>query len=161
MRKTLQVGRGVIIPAGVLGLLVLATGCSSHATISGKVTYLGKPLTGGIVLFVSADGKGTGRATIGSDGSYKIEKMPLGLAKIAVDTQSAQRPASGGKGPPAGMKPPPGTKLPDAAKNSGIYGSGAREGNAEPIPENYADPEKSGLTYTVKSGSQPYDIELK
>ncbi|HTU18415.1 MAG TPA: hypothetical protein VMG10_10180, partial [Gemmataceae bacterium] len=30
-----------------------------------------------------------------------------------------------------------------------------------PIPSQYADPDKSGLTYTVKPGKQPYDIKLQ
>jgi hypothetical protein len=59
------------------------------------------------------------------------------------------------------MKPPPGVKLPDAAQKSGIYGSGGSTGAAEAIPETYADPNNSGLTYTVKSGSQEHNIVLK
>jgi hypothetical protein len=29
------------------------------------------------------------------------------------------------------------------------------------LPEKYGDPEKSGLTYTVASGSQTYDIKME
>jgi hypothetical protein len=29
------------------------------------------------------------------------------------------------------------------------------------IPETYADPDKSGLTYTVKSGKNVHDIEMQ
>ncbi len=162
MRGILQAGIGLIYPAAVLILLPLTAGCSgSKGTITGKVTYQGQPVTGGIVLFVSTAGKGTGRSDIRSDGSYTIENMPTGMAKIAVDTRSAQGPAAGSKGPPANMKPPEGAKVPDAAKKSGIYGSAPRGGNAPPIPENFADPDKSGLEYMVTGGAQTHPIDLK
>jgi hypothetical protein len=162
MVRIFPAGRGAFFPVGVLFLLTLAAGCSgSKGTITGKVTYQDQALTGGIVLFVSAAGNGTRRATIGSDGSFTIENMPVGMAKIAVDTRSAQGPAAGSRRPPANMTPPEGAKVPDAAKKSGIYGSAPRGGNAVPIPENYADPEKSGLEYMVTGGTQTHNIDLK
>jgi hypothetical protein len=162
MRQISPSARGLVLSAGVLFLLTLAAGCSgSKGTITGKVTYQGQALTGGIVLFVSTAGNGTGRSTIGSDGSYTIENMPAGMAKIAIDTRSAQRPAAGSKGPPGNMMPPEGAKVPDAAKKSGVYGSRGRSGNAVAIPENYADPEKSGLEYMVTGGAQTHNIDLK
>ena len=36
-----------------------------------------------------------------------------------------------------------------------------RDGKYVPIPPRYRDPEKSGLTYTVRAGSQTHDIELR
>jgi hypothetical protein len=158
MRQISATARGLFLPAGVAFLLALVSGCAAKGTVTGKVTYQDRPLTGGIVLFVSTAGKGTGRSEIGSDGSYTIEKMPAGPVKIAVDTRSAQ---GEGQAAPPGMKPPPGAELPEATKRSGIYGSGKSSGTAESIPENYADPEKSNLTFTVTGGSQTHNIDLK
>jgi hypothetical protein len=145
----------------VLLLLALATGCASKSTITGKVTYQDKPLTGGVVLFVSESGKGTGRSEIGTDGSYTIENMPTGQAKIAVDTTSAQGTQPPGANAPKGMMPPPGTDVPSASAKSGVYGSGNSARGAAVIPDQYKNADTSGLTYTVKGGSQTHNIDLK
>ncbi len=150
------------IPTGVLCLLVLATGCSASGKISGKVTFKDKPLTGGTVLFVSTEGRGTGRSPISEDGSYTIEKMAAGPVKIAVETSSAQEGASGPRrSPPKSMQPGSGADLPAAAGKSSIYSPKSGMSKAEKIPPEYSDPETSGLTYTVTGGSQTHNIELK
>jgi hypothetical protein len=142
-----------------------AAGCGGTATVSGKVSYKGTPLTGGVVLFV-ADQKGTYRSEIGEDGSYRIDKVPTGPWKIAVDTSMAQAPPAGQKGPPGGvgkMMPPKDTALPESAKG-GMYDPErkAPSRNAVKIPDHYANPETSKLTYTVTGGgSQQFDINLE
>lgn len=166
-----------------LGMLA-ATGCSSEGNVSGKISYQGKPLTGGIVVFMSPGGSRT--AQIGEDGTYSISHMPIGLAKIAVDTRSAQAGVStsggvkgpfsgsksgvGGKAPAAPpkkdmkatMSPGKGVELPDWAKDNPIYNTelAPKKDPAAKIPDRYADPETSGLTFSVGGGSQEYNIEL-
>jgi hypothetical protein len=147
-----------------LGLCLTAAGCGGTASVSGKVYYKGKPLTGGVVLFVSDNHKGTYRSDIAEDGSYRIDKVPTGPVKIAVDTSMAQAPAARQKGPPGGagkMQPPKDTVLPESAKG-GMYDPGhkAPERTAVKIPDHYANPEASNLTYTVTSGSQEHNIQL-
>jgi hypothetical protein len=108
------------------------------------------------VLFVSTEGRGSASTEIGLDGKYSLNKVPAGPVKISVETKSAQ-PA---KGPPGGAMPTP----PNMPKDVGpsMYNQAPQpKGKYVPIPENYADPEKSGLTYTVTGGPQPYDIDLK
>ncbi len=162
MRRIMRTWAGTLVPVGVLCLAALATGCSGSGTITGKVTYQKQPLTGGTVLFTSTAGKGSRTATIGEDGSYTITNMPTGPAKIAVDTRTAQaRPGPFGGAPPS-MQPPKDVQLPDTARSGGLYGPpSGKKATAVPIPERYADPEKSGLTYTVKSGSQTHPIDLE
>jgi hypothetical protein len=86
--------------------------------------------------------------------------MPTGPVKITVDTRSAQ-PSRDVKGPPAGMKPPANVNLPPEAAKSGIYGGEQKKKTAEWIPDHYSDPQKSDLDYTVTSGSQTKNIDLK
>jgi len=126
-----------------LSLLVLASGgCGSAAgTVSGKVSYQGKPLPGGYVNFQSEGDKSVLKTSrIKEDGSYSVSGLPLGPAKISVQGLSARRLAA----------------LP-----------GQGEKNSQPeqkevfVPPQYGNTEKSGLTYEVKPGSQPHDIELK
>lgn len=66
-------------------LAVLAlVGCGpATGSISGKVTYKDKPLTGGTVTFLTSDNK-VKTAIIKTDGNYTIDKVAVGDAKIGV-----------------------------------------------------------------------------
>jgi hypothetical protein len=152
----------LLVVAAALALLPPVAGCAGSGTITGKVTYQGRPLTGGTVLFTSTRGRGTRTAQIGEDGTYTITDMPGGPVKIAVETKSAQpvsRPEQTADGKHVGG-PPPGAAVPGGMKPT-VYGDPSKVRNAEPIPEDYADPDKSGLNYTVKRGRQEFPIELK
>ena len=146
-----------------LGLLTLTAGCGrnprsvEHADVSGKVSFQGKPLPGGRIAFVTVKGGFPSSATINEDGTYKIS-APIGDVQIGVDN-GMLRPMGGGKGPGKGGGPPKGMSHPKPP--------GANEAKEEPvkgrfvnIPSEYADPGRSGLTFTVKPGSQTHDIEL-
>ncbi len=162
LSKRLAPWAWLLVGAAALALLPPVAGCSGSGTVTGKVTYQGRPLTGGTILFTSTRGRGTRTAQIGEDGSYTITNMPTGPAKIAVETKSAQpvgRPPFAEDGKHVGG-PPPGAKMPEGAKTS-VYGDPSKARTAEPIPEHYANPDESGLTCTVKGGRQELPIELK
>jgi hypothetical protein len=163
MHQLFQTWRRTLIGCGLLSLLVLATGCSGSGTITGKVSYRGRPLTGGTVVFASTEGQGSKTAQIQPDGTYTITRMRTGPVQIAVDTRSARPPDTMNprvsNKPPKNMQPPPGTTLPPDAPAG--YGDQPKYGNAERLPPQYADPANSGLTYTVTAGAQTYDISLK
>jgi hypothetical protein len=117
-----------------------------HTEVSGSVTYKGKPLTGGKVTFLGDDWASID-GVIDEQGHYTIN-APVGNVKIGVDNRmvklGAIRPeASKGAGPRPGSPPP------DPIKGKYIE-----------IPDKYYDPATSGLTFTVKSGTQTYDITL-
>lgn len=132
----------------VLSVLPLATGCGGEAkgTVSGKVTYQGKPLPGGFVTFVPDNGAPV-HSDIQSDGTYRIDKAPVGSVKISIQPKSEQ----------------------DASQSSGMPRNPKDYGKLQPamteakssIPPKYGNPNQSGLTYTVVKGSQQHDIDLK
>jgi len=131
-----------------------AVGCgSSTGTVSGKVYYKDSPLKGGNVTFVNASKQVSRLATIEEDGTYKVEKLPVGEVTITVETQSLK--PSGRVLPtytsPAGKEGSGGYKPPDFAANAKRY---------QPIPDRYAKPETTPLKYTVKGGSQNFDLKL-
>jgi hypothetical protein len=131
------------------------TGCGANGSVSGKVSYKGEPVGGGTVLFVP-QGQQSLSARINADGTYSIEKIAAGPVKISVETKTAQQV----KGPPRGMPTPPPGAIPKDAPS--IYNQPSQpQGKYVPIPENYADPDKSELTYTVIGGSQTHNIDLK
>jgi len=121
---------------------LVAAGCDSGpatGTVSGKVTTAdGKPLTGGRIDFFSAEA-GQESGQINADGTYLVEALTTGEKKVAIVNMHLK----GVKPGPAGLEPMPGADL-----------------TYVPIPAKFADAEKSGLTTTVQSGAQTYDVQL-
>jgi hypothetical protein len=118
-------------------------GCNhGPASLSGKVTYRGKPVTTGTVYVAGPDGVQAASA-INPDGNYQVFAVAAGPAKIGVI--SLKPPAA----PPRATKRAPVASLPPPV--AGWF----------PIPDLYADPLKSGLTTDLKSGPNDYDIELR
>jgi hypothetical protein len=147
------------LSGGVLLLLATAAAGCGSGTVRGKVSYKGQALGGGTVVF-TVPGKGSVRAEIGEDGTYTASNCPPGRAKLTVETASAQ-PAGirdPRAGPSAGMRPPPGA-VPEGADAS-FYQAIPKKGKYVAIPAKYNDPDKSGLEYTVHSGSQGFNIDL-
>lgn len=136
-----------VAAAALAVALPIVAGCGAgKGDISGKVKYKGEVLPGGSVQFMTPGGAFT--SEIASDGSYSISGAATGPAKISITYQdpryveymnalviSARDPS----------KPKPKGNPDDFNK----------------VPTKYTDPNTSGLTYEVKSGSQSYDIELK
>lgn len=159
-----------LVLVGVLG--VLLPGCSRPTgSISGKVTYQGKPLKGGNVSFQSTEGRESFAATIGEDGTYSVPKIIGGSYKVCVETDSL-KPSGGApgmsKGPsdPKDAKagPPPGAQIPEGYKvDNTAMGARAAENRKRyvQIPPAYAKPETTDLAYEFKGGTETYDINLK
>jgi hypothetical protein len=127
--------------AALLGL-ALAAGCASGdlptAVVTGKVTYDGKPVPNGTVLFVPAAGPpATGE--IQPDGSYRMTTYANGDGAVLGKHQVCI------------------TALQD------ITGRGAEERTPLPppiIPEKYMHRATSGLTADVQPGENTIDFAL-
>lgn len=128
----------------------LVAGCGGQtATVSGKVTHLGKPVSGGSVIVYCSD-KQIARGVIAPDGTYAIPNVPLGTAAVTV--QALPRVPVGLQGkqvlPPAVNGPiPPTVEASDPTKTN--------------IPQRYAVPEESGLSVVIDRAAVTYDIDLK
>ena len=114
-------------------LCFVAAGCSTSGTLTGKITYDGVPLRGGIVTFRTQDGKARITARIQPDGTYTAEDVELGPNIVTVDTRPARNEQS----------------------------AGLSHARYVPIPGDYQNPNSSNLRVTVWGGPQTYDIELK
>lgn len=132
-------------------LLVLAvlTGCAGNSTVpvTGSVTYEGKPLASGVIIFETPGA----RPAVGKIIEGKIVEVttyrdrdgaPPGEHKVAI--QSVE---TGG----AAITKHPG----DAGVPAGYMQSRSL------IPEVYGDPEKSGLTAALTTGENSLSFELK
>lgn len=116
-------------------LFLVAIGCGDGrvrlptAAVSGSVTYQGKPLPGGRLLFQHPSGQAAA-ADIAADGSFKLLAFQ-GTNRVAV---FCFRCLSDPSGP--------------------IYGVPPREPVKSLIPDRYADAANSGVSFDVKSGDE-------
>jgi len=137
------------------------TGCGQKlGTVTGKVTVKNAGqvtlVKGGMVTFVSTAGKASKATEIKEDGTYTIDKIPVGEVKICVDTKGLKPPAGYTTGTPKYAPPKDasttGYTPPDPTAKYKLY---------VPIPPRYAETETTPLTYTVVPGNQPHDITLE
>jgi hypothetical protein len=155
--------RRAIVFLGIAGFAALV-GCDSeikyeHAKVHGKVTYKGKPVTFGSVLFMPVEAPKEGiiqpaSGTISPDGNYELTSQStagaiLGEHKVVVIA------VEGGK-----LAPPSG-----AAKEGLQAPTPAVKGSKElqlrsAVPKKYADPSTTTLTRKVVAGDNAIDIEL-
>jgi hypothetical protein len=127
------------VPQALLGLALLAAGCApGTGDVSGKVTYKGQPLAGATITFYDASNNSPS-CPIDDEGNYKVQKLAVGKARVVILTP-----------------------LPIVFK--GVQGTGGEKLGGDKktpkIPAKYSDPEKSGLTYEVKGGSQTKDFAI-
>ncbi|HJZ93138.1 MAG TPA: hypothetical protein VKE40_19835 [Gemmataceae bacterium] len=99
--------------------------------VEGKITYNGNPLKGGTVSFHIADGTMV-TANIKSDGTFRATDVPVGKAKVTIETESAK----------------PKGKDKDA-------------NNYVKIPQTYAGANTSPLEVMVVAGKQTIDFVLR
>jgi hypothetical protein len=148
---------------GLAFMLPILAGCApGTGTVSGKITYNGKPLPGAIVMFQpAAAGQNPVTLALDAESRYSVT-LPTGEVSVTVNTRDIV--------PKVSMKmPAPGPEPDDKAKGGPEGGADAAKGDGDarpagnrmPIPDRYAKVETSGLKYTVKSGNQTYDIDLK
>jgi len=161
--NTLQrIGR-LRVPAVLAASLALTAlaGCgdSSKATVSGKVTYKGAPVTGGTLTLHPASGADF-PIVIKADGSFYVTDAPIGQMAVAIETDSVPSNTM-----PPGMTPPKDTPVPGQTASlpkdmpppkdySPAKPSDTSAGLKKvAIPSKYKDPTTSGLTWDIKGGS--------
>ncbi len=141
--RSLWATRSVAAVAVAAALAALA-GCqdSTKSTVSGKVTYKGAPVTGGMITLKPKTASGAAPSfQIKPDGTFIGTDIPPGDYDVAVTTDTVPT------GPPAGGT---GSPVP----------TGAEFGKKVNIPANFKDPTTSKITWTVKSGKQDLSIDL-
>jgi hypothetical protein len=137
MKRTLT-----IVVLGLIGL----TGCPKSlpelTVLEGRVTIDGQPLPVGYVQFMTVDNVTTAGAELSPEGKYRVLGAPVGPVLISV-TNAQYRMTEvtvDDDGRPTG---PP--------KANPLY---------KTIPAKYSRYETSGLTATIETGQQTFDIEL-
>jgi hypothetical protein len=123
-------------------------GSSKGATVSGKVSHAGKPVTGGKIMFFPLSGTGESAAgTISADGTYEVKGVPAGDCKITIDTEYLKPTMGNTAKLPAGMQAPP-----SSAQMDGL--------TYVKIDPKYGSVDATDLKVTV-TGNMTHDIDLK
>jgi hypothetical protein len=140
-----------------IGVIVLAlAGCGGDTTdVSGKVTYMGKPVMFGTVQVIGSDGVPKS-GPIQPDGTFRVSGVKLGPAKVMV---SSPPPPGSAAAAPKGR----GARDPDDDRRPADADTPVSPEVAQgwfPIPEKYAHPDKTDLSMDIRAG-QPLEIELK
>lgn len=122
---------------------MLATGCGGGTgELNGTVTYKGQPLHTGSVLVFGRDGI-PHSGLIQDDGTFSVPGIPTGPVKIGVSSPDPREQRVAMRKKDQEIKPAP--VMPKWIA----------------IPDQFADPDKSDLTFTVKHGKNSFNIDLK
>lgn len=150
-----------------LTLLALAVtgfaGCgASTGTVSGTVTVNKEPLANGTITFVGDSGEPRTAGIV--NGKYETVAMPTGNYKVMISVRDQGPPTP--EAPPEAINP---TGSPTPIIGSGL---GPADGKARPAVTNkpqpkktaidpkFNDPDKSGLSTTVKAGPNTFNADL-
>jgi hypothetical protein len=123
--------------------LVFILGCGgSTGNVSGEVKIKDKPVPSGIITFNPQDSKLRVQTGAILDGKYTVRDVPAGDVTISISNATAAVPTAGVIGKAA-------------------VGKKAAAPATVTVPRKYADPKKSGLTFTVKPGENTYNPPLE
>jgi hypothetical protein len=145
-----------LLPFAPLVLLVVLSGCGSGtATVNGKVTYRGRPVTSGSVIVVNADGTAES-GVIQPDGTYSVEGVKRGWVKVGVFSPDPAHARSILMADENRAKMASRKTTKKAPRTSKI-----QAGGWFPLPHNLGDPESSGLGCDVAESHVHYDLDMK
>ena len=132
MTRSLASAAACFALAGLIGCG--GGGGSDKATISGKVTYNDKPVTGGTLTLYSSTGA-----------PYPVNIKEDGTFNVSGDTHRAD--GGGNRHRPRAVAPPAGSTAAPAPPHV-------------VLPAKYKDPKTSGLTWEVKGGKNTKNFDL-
>ncbi len=133
---------------------------SSSGMITGKITYKGSPVTGGM-MYLEPKAAGEGRVPVSIDGTgtYKGSVSVGGSFIVTIETESIKGLSGDGMATP---KKGDLTKMPKMDVSKMSQGNpGFIPPKYVKIPAKYASPKTSGLVLEVKAGNQPQNFDLK
>lgn len=160
---------------GFVSLAALAVGCGDGESVtvhpvSGKLTRGGKPLAGVMVTFTPTAVGNTNAPGVSSSGLTNANGEFVlvtqtgksgaiaGKHKVQLTVPTKTDTGGGNWGDPAFIEKM--TKQRQAGLNAGASGAPVAEEKSDLVPAEYADGEKTPLTYEVKPGSNSFDIPI-
>jgi hypothetical protein len=164
--------------------LSLSAGCSDSGLklgrVSGKVTYKGQPVQGGIVSFMPDESKGTigppASGAIGSDGSYTMSTNSsgdgalvgyhkvgiVGLDPKPVNPGAAVDPETNPEGyMEAKAKSAAAARSGAIRKQDDFFSDRAGQKYRYVVPKKFGNPEESGIIAKVDRGTNTLNIAIE
>ena len=132
-----------LAPLLVLFLAGCVRGPVQQVNVAGTVFLRGRPLPGGMITLVSANGL-SATAVIDTDGHFQI-KAPVGDGKLGVENR---------------MLLPGAARQVHKMQHPREIGVQTLTGTFVPIPNKYHQVDTSGLTWHVTPSTQSLDIQL-
>jgi hypothetical protein len=149
-------GVTVVRPAAWLASAILAVSLSrcgnGTATLSGKVTYRGRPVTSGSIVVLNADGTAKS-GVIQPDGTYSVAGVGRGHVRLAVISPD---PAHG-----RSVLTVEANRARAGQKRTHAVAYRPKTSSWFPLPRELGDPQSSGLERDVGGSSMEYDINAK
>jgi hypothetical protein len=156
--------RAILARCGVgiaLVFCLVLTGCSKApptGEVSGMVKFKGEPIPEGQIHFMAEDGRAAS-ADI-KDGEYHLANAPVGPCGLEI---LVKQPVGFSNLPPQVRKGAVG--MMKMAKEQGMAPPEVMPKEASTrrirLPERYSSAQTSGLKYTVVSGEQTHNLDLK
>jgi hypothetical protein len=152
----------VVMLVASASMLILACGDDQFGRkrypVSGAVSYNGNAVEKGVVTFHSVEPEGSAATGQIENGRYSLTTFSPGDGaipgkyKVSVTSKTADYAAAEAEFAKKGM--PKGTAMPQE------FSAKVFKEAKDNIPPKYSLPDTSGLEYTVKEGSNTYDIPL-
>jgi hypothetical protein len=146
-------------------LFILLSGCSGSngerletAKVTGTVTYRSSPVVGATVIFTNSTSGPAGTALTNSEGKYSLTTYETADGAIPGDYIITVSKTIA----PVAEKTGDGSMESAVASAKKKKKAGNATGSTSVLPQKYADPGKSGLTFKVEAGKEnEFPIELK
>lgn len=139
-QKWLTCGNKLFL-SGIALVVIGLSGCSGGpapdptATVTGKVTFQGAPVSEGVINFYDAKRGNAAVTKLGADGTFSADSVVLGDYGIFITPLQVDAPV-------------------DATKPAPLPANPAN------IPEKYRDVKTSGFKTTVKSGGNKAEFDM-
>lgn len=154
--------RLVLLAAATAAAVVMA-GCTKEVPrgrVHGTIKSNGKPLAGATVIFIASDNK-THVVDLKSDGSYEVSGVAFGAVKVSIQPVVPKSAVKGEFDPPPLSSAAKGVNDEKAGKSPNPPPEPKGSPAAPRISPQYADAEKSGLTFELKAADQEWSVDLK
>lgn len=141
--------------------IVLLMGCTSkrstNGSISGKLTYNGKPVNGALLRLIPASKEGEEvRIPVTQEGTYSSTGVPAGDYKVVIQgTQLPPDVEKTMKQMPKGMDPAKAEEMKQKFQQS------HQEVPTIPFPNKYKKADTTDLKWTITQGKQELNLDLK
>jgi len=153
-------GRLVFCSAVTVLVVSLLAGCGKRVgDVTGKVQYQGTPVTSGMVTVIGAGGVPL-RGDIAEDGSYTVQKVPVGEATFLVSSPYLEASKNPRPAPPR-VNPETGEQIKAESAGAEPAATDFQKKSWRQLPASYSDITKNLLKYPVTAGPNTIDLKLE